>query len=255
MNQSYNPERYWDEVAKNISSRRDLKLIAGDDEPFYRYKRKRLLEMIDTIDFSGKAILEVGCGPGGNLDYIWSKGVRKITGVDISTQMIALAKQLLKGKAIEVLKINGRDLPFEAGSFDVVFTSTVLQHNTNESHLGKLIQEICRVSRQEVYLFERVESTIKGHESNLGRPVAYYARLFKENGFALQQTRSLPIQASFYACGIIRKLFNSRKRKEGEPLSRISLVLEQLILPVTTLLDKLIPSNRDLTLLKFSRAD
>ena len=36
----YDREAYWDKVAEEISSRNDLKIIAGDDEPYYRYKRK-----------------------------------------------------------------------------------------------------------------------------------------------------------------------------------------------------------------------
>jgi len=253
MNQTYNPEAYWDKVAENIASRNDHRLIAGNDEPYYRYKRKRFLELMDTIDFSQKEVLEIGSGPGGNLVYLLSKECKSITGVDISDQMVQLSRKLLKGQEIQIIKTNGRDLPFENKSFDITFTSTVLQHNTDENQLKKIIQEICRVSRNEVILFERIENKIKGHTSNLGRPIRYYADFFKDHGFILNQTKSLQIQVSYYACGLIRKIFNLKTREEGEPLSKISIILEKLILPLTKFLDKFIPSNRDLTLLKFEK--
>ncbi|MGZ5221305.1 MAG: class I SAM-dependent methyltransferase [Chitinophagaceae bacterium] len=253
MTQSYNPEAYWDNVAENIQSREDLRIIAGDDEPYYRYKRRRFLELLNTIDFSGKTILEIGSGPGGNLDFISNKGCKKITGVDISRQMVSLSKDLLKGKNIDIIKTNGKELPFSDKAFDTVFTSTVLQHNTDEEQLKQLLKEICRVANDEVLLFERVESRIKGHASNVGRPVAYYENILKSNHFELVSSQSLPIQASYYVCGAIRKVLNPGSRKEGEPLNRLSVILEKITLPITSILDKLIPSNRDVMLLKFKR--
>jgi ubiquinone/menaquinone biosynthesis C-methylase UbiE len=253
MSKSYDREKYWDEVAENITSRTDLRIIAGDDEPYYRYKRKKFLELLDSLNFKGKTVLEIGSGPGGNLEFIHNKDAAKITGVDISSQMVSLATKFLEGKNIDVIKINGVELPFENNAFDIVFTSTVLQHNTNEEDLFRLMDEICRVSNKEVYLFERIESRIKGHDTNLGRPVTYYADILKKNGFQLKRTKSLPIQASYYVSGMIRKIFNPTSRKEGEPLTKISLILENITLPVTSLLDKIIPSRRDVTLLLFEK--
>jgi ubiquinone/menaquinone biosynthesis C-methylase UbiE len=254
MSNSYDRESYWNEVADNITSRKDLRIIAGDDEPYYRYKRKKFLELLNTLPFQGKTVLEIGSGPGGNLDFIYQKGAAKITGVDISAQMIALSKSFLAGKNIELIRINGQELPFENNAFDIVFTSTVLQHNTNEQQLIQLVGEICRVSKKEVYLFERIESRIKGHDTNLGRPVNYYAEIFRKNGFDLKRKKSLPIQASYVVSGLIRKVFNSSSRKEGEPLTKISVILENISLPITSVLDKIIPSRRDVTLLLFEKS-
>ena len=253
MTQPYHPEHYWDNIASRIAARKGIKIIAGDDEPYYRYKRKRFLELLGKMDFASKAVLEVGSGPGGNLDFIYNKGCRRITGVDISGQMVALSRDLLKGKDIEVLKINGTVLPFEDSTFDCVFTSTVLQHITDERLLQQLCREICRVSKGEVWLFERVEDKIKGHESNIGRPVGYYKQLLKLNGFELTGVQALPVQVSFYVCGVIRKVFNSKLRNEGEPLSKLAVALQKAFLPVTSLLDTVFPSKRDVTLFKFNK--
>jgi ubiquinone/menaquinone biosynthesis C-methylase UbiE len=249
----YNTEAYWDKVAQEIGSREDLKIIAGDDEPYYRYKRKLFLQLFDTIDFSNKSVLEIGSGPGGNLHHLSQKGCSKIAGVDISPQMVELSKKLLEGKGVEITKIDGLHLPFDNNSFDIIFTSTVLQHNTDDEKLKQLMTEIGRVAAKEVILFERIERTIKGHETNLGRPVGYYEAIMNQGGFSLAETKFLPLQASFFTCGAIRKVFNRSDRKEGEPISRLSYSLESIALPVTRLLDKVIPSRRDLGMLRFKK--
>src|SRR6478736_262006 len=127
----YNTEAYWDNVAQEIGGREDLQIIAGDDEPYYRYKRKLFLQLFDTLDFKNKSVLEIGSGPGGNLHHLLQKNCKKIAGVDISPQMVELSKKLLQGSGVEVTKIDGIHLPFDDDSFDIIFTSTVLQHNTD----------------------------------------------------------------------------------------------------------------------------
>lgn len=249
----YNIEDYWDEVAQKISIRSDGKIIAGDDEPYYRYKRKNFLKLFNSIGFADKKILELGSGPGGNLQLLLKKHCKELIGVDISEKMIELSKQILLGENVRIFKIDGAILPFEDGYFDIVFSSTVLQHNTDETQLRKLVKEICRVSGSDVILFERIERKIKGHDTNVGRPVEYYEALLKESNFVLSQTKFLPIQASYFVCGAIRKIFNSKTRKEGESLSKTSLLLEKLFLPVTELFDQIVPSKRDLAMLYFKK--
>ena len=137
----YHPEPYWSEVAKRIKSRKGENIIAGDDEPFYRYKRKKFLKMLNSIDFNGKSVLEIGCGPGGNLQVVWKESPLRLVGADISTEMIELSREKLP-QEIELIKIDGTSLPFQDKEFDFVFTATVLQHNTDEQMLKKIMAEV-----------------------------------------------------------------------------------------------------------------
>ena len=151
----YHPEPYWSDVAKRIKSRKGKNVIAGDDEPYYRYKRARFLSLLNEIDFTGKTVLEIGNGPGGNLKALLSKKPKSLTGVDISPEMVELAKSNLPPE-VNIIKIDGTTLPFEDQSFDYVFTATVLQHNTNEEMLLKLMTELCRVAKEKVFAGLRV---------------------------------------------------------------------------------------------------
>ena len=211
MPEKYHPEPYWSEVAGRIAARENGNVIAGDDEPYYRYKRKRFLELLHSVDFSGKSVLEIGCGPGGNLLEVWKQQPSRLEAVDISQSMIDLARSKVPGE-IAIHKVNGTELPFPDQHFDLVFTATVLQHNTDEKMLASLVKEIARVSKKEVFLFERIEAGIVGDELCFGRPVSYYEGLMKTSGFHLKETKFINVRTSFYLAGTTRKLLNPKER-------------------------------------------
>ena len=102
---NYHPEPYWSDVARRIKARKGKNVIAGDDEPYYRYKRERFLSLLHEIDFKDKTVLEIGSGPGGNLKSLLSLSPRKLTGVDISPEMIELAKSNLPD-SVDLIKVN-----------------------------------------------------------------------------------------------------------------------------------------------------
>jgi SAM-dependent methyltransferase len=249
----YSPEKYWNDVASEIANRESGNIIAGDDEPYYRYKRNVLLKQLKRIPFANQKVLELGCGPGGNLFEISLLHPSELWGCDVSEEMLKLAAKRLADSNVQLKKTNGADLPFPDNYFNLSLTITVLQHNTDSTTLKRLIAELCRITINEIYIFERIEPTIKGHESNHGRPVSYYQSLFQDFGFALQAYNPVATPVSYFVCGVIRKVFNSKNRKEGERPTDLSIGLQKLTLPITSLLDKLVPTKRDLTMLHFKR--
>ncbi len=254
MSKSYHPETYWSEVASRIKSRTGKNVIAGDDEPYYRYKREKFLNMLSTVNFNNKSILEVGCGPGGNLNFIYQFAPKRLVGVDISNEMVELAKSNVLTKEIEIYKIDGISLPFAASIFDVVITATVLQHNTNDVMMRKILAEIGRVSKKQILLFEKTDKTIRGDELCLARPVSYYQDILNEFGYQLVKVEYINIYASYLMSGIIRKLLNPKSRKEGESLNKISVILQKLLLPITKLLDYFFKVKKDVAKMEFVRA-
>lgn len=249
----YHPEPYWSEVAERIASRSGNNVIAGDDEPYYRYKRRRFLELLQSIDFENKKVLEVGSGPGGNLRVIAEKSPSELHGADISQSMIELASQTLEGKNVKLTKVNGERLPFEDQYFDVVFSATVLQHNTDEGMMKQVLQEMSRVSGDRVVLFEKIDRVISGDELCKGRPVAYYESICKEEGFELVEVEFINIHISYLFSGVVRKVLNSKNRKEGEPLNKFSIALQKMSLPLTSALDKVFPVEKNVGKLVFER--
>jgi len=254
---AYNPEDYWTEVGSRIQEREQGEnVIAGDDEPYYRYKRNRFLELLSEVNFENQRVLEIGHGPGGNLQYILSLKSKptKLAGCDISEQMIKLARKKLP-ESVELIKINGREIPITPGSFDIVFTATVLQHNTNEQMLFNIIESICKLKAKKVYFFERIENEVTGDDLCLGRPIKYYADVMAKYGYKLNSHKFINIRVSYYLSGTFRKILNKPSRKEGEPLTGISVIMQNITLPITKLLDKIFTSKKDLARMEFVLAE
>jgi ubiquinone/menaquinone biosynthesis C-methylase UbiE len=252
---NYHPEPYWSEVAERIDNRDGRNVIAGDDEPYYRYKRVRFLEMLRTLDFNDRKVLELGAGPGGNLEFIMANYKPKsLTDADISAKMLEIAASNIKNPSVQFVKIDGQHLPFDDLTFDFTFTATVLQHNTDDKMLRQIIGELCRVSSDKIAIFEKIEQSIKGDSLCIGRPTSYYAELFGQHGFKLVEVEYINIFVSYWICGIIRKLLNSSTRQEGEPLNAPSVFLQNMTLPLTKILDKIFKSKTNIGKLVFKRA-
>jgi len=246
----YELESYWTKVGERTAERSKNKLVAGDEEPYYTYKRIKTLELLNEVNFRDKSVLEVGCGPGGNLLAILDHKPRRLVGVDVSEKMIALARSNCP-KEVEIIKTDGVDLPFADDSFDIVITVTVLQHNTNDDILNGLANSIGRVSKSSIHLFERIEHSIKGNELNYGRPISYYESLLTKSRFKLSNTKFININASYYLSGIIRKVFDGKK-KEGEPSSRSLIALQKISLLATKVIDPILTTKRGLARLSFT---
>jgi ubiquinone/menaquinone biosynthesis C-methylase UbiE len=256
QNQPYHPEPYWSDVAKRINAREEENVIAGDDEPYYRYKRIKFLKLLNSLHFTSKSVLELGCGPGGNLSELCLSKPARLVGVDISRDMIELAQKNVRCEGVELIKIDGQGLPFEDKTFDLCFTATVLQHNTDQQMMETILRDLCRVSKEYVVLFEHIDQNgVSGDELMRGRPVKLYADICKACGFELVEQEFINIKISYFVCGAIRKLLNPKTRQEGEPLTKFSVLMQNLTLLVTKPLDNVFKSESDLGKLVFKRVE
>jgi ubiquinone/menaquinone biosynthesis C-methylase UbiE len=248
----YIPEKYWDHVAEQIQLRNRNDLLAGDSDPFYVYKRKKFLSLLASISFTGKRVIEVGAGPGGNLMEIYLQHPAYLTGADISSQMLNICRQNIGNRNIELVKTNGEDLPFERGCFDIAITSTVLQHITDEAILSELIKNICRVTRSDVYIFEQIEKKHKESSTNAGRTIEEYRYLFEKYNMSINTICFLNVWWSKLVCGMIRKVFNTFKRNEGSSQTKVSVFLQKIALNFTKPLDNWL-LVKDFAMLHFKR--
>ena len=108
----YDIESYWSGVAVEIRRRGTGNCVAGDDDPYYRYKRNKFLRrFLAALDVTGQRVLELGCGPGGNLLELARRAPASLVGIDISASMLALAGQNLEGCSVELKKTDGQRLP------------------------------------------------------------------------------------------------------------------------------------------------
>lgn len=109
-------------------------------------------EVVSSFINDGESVLDVGCGPGWNIDHFMEKGpaVVQYKGVDYSERFVRVATKRWQNK-------EGFDPQFELGdcrhlredngSYDVVILQDVLEHTNGYE---KPVKEALRVARKRV---------------------------------------------------------------------------------------------------------
>lgn len=114
----------------------------------YRFDKLRYLpKLVDFNGYSGKNLLEIGCGVG--IDLVrFAKGGAHVIGIDLAQVSIDLARENFsqRGLIAELRVMNGEALEYDDNSFEVVYAHGVLQYTANAN---KMITEIARVLRPE----------------------------------------------------------------------------------------------------------
>jgi ubiquinone/menaquinone biosynthesis C-methylase UbiE len=115
------------------------------DRAMDRWEYKPRLRERITARFPGGALLEVGCGLGTELVEFARRGMA-VTGIDLAPTVVEIAQRHLGAYDLpgEVRRGNVEALGFPDASFDVVYSSGVLQHVPD---IGKAVGEIHRVLR------------------------------------------------------------------------------------------------------------
>lgn len=117
-----------------------------DTDAFFKSGKKSVADVFEMMHLQPKrdwSVLEIGCGLG-RLTRTLSGMFDRVVGVDVSSEMVARARQLTPG--LDVREVNGVNLrEFSDQSFDLVFSILVLQHLPSQSTVLSYISEMSRV--------------------------------------------------------------------------------------------------------------
>ena len=92
----------------------------------------------------GKKVLDVGCGPGHDTNYLRGKGI-DCTGIDLSEEMIKIAKKNFGGE-FEIM--DALNLRFENNCFDGLWCSSIFVHIAKED-LPKILDGFRKVLKND----------------------------------------------------------------------------------------------------------
>ncbi|HOH70186.1 MAG TPA: class I SAM-dependent methyltransferase [Sedimentibacter sp.] len=87
-----------------------------------------------TVDemFKDKIVLDIGCGAGGKTVFYASKGVKKITGIEIlgkyKEEAENLAKEFNLQDKFEFVQGDAANMPFENEAFDTIIMNDAMEH-------------------------------------------------------------------------------------------------------------------------------
>lgn len=117
-------ERNWDEIAKAYEA-----FTENADSYSYSIEWPCIQKMLPPL--SNKKILDLGCGTGRFSFLFEKKNPLSVVGVDISEQMISIAKQkaLSNGSNVKFIKddISNSDI-YTKDKFDFMFSSTTFHY-------------------------------------------------------------------------------------------------------------------------------
>jgi 2-polyprenyl-3-methyl-5-hydroxy-6-metoxy-1,4-benzoquinol methylase len=92
---------------------------------------------------TNKKVLDLGCNVGYGSNVLF-KNAKSVVGVDVSEKAIQSAKNHYGHLGINFQQIDGKTLPFESDSFDIVVSFQVIEHIVDCS---KFINEIKRITK------------------------------------------------------------------------------------------------------------
>lgn len=141
---------------------------------------------------AGKKVLEIGCGTGEFTKRIAQTGA-DITAVDISPDLLEVARSGVTNINVRFYVQNVEKLDFEDGSFDVVIGSSILHH----LNLNPAIKEVYRVLRRG----GRVVFT----EPNMLNPQIWLERNIP---FIRKSTNTSPDETAFIRWGLKKRLIS-----------------------------------------------
>lgn len=164
--------RHWTGSFGNSYIERNPKTVSESDNMYkknFGVTRTELnKEFLSSLP-KGIKILEVGTSVGVQLKALQNLGFSNLFGIDVSEKAV---KEFRKANPeMSVLLASAFDIPFKDRWFDLVFTSGVLIH-ISENDLAKALDEIFRVSKKHIWGWEyfstkRKEVLYRGHNGFL----------------------------------------------------------------------------------------
>jgi SAM-dependent methyltransferase len=117
-------------------------LLLRYDQPIRLATIGGVIDQLYPSGLAGKSALDIGCGVGDFVALLRDRGAT-VAGVDISSEVIAKAKQRFAGDASVTLQV-GRlpDVPFAPGRMDLITSVTVLQHVIDDDEFVEALRTL-----------------------------------------------------------------------------------------------------------------
>ena len=124
----------------------------ADLDQYHFEKLHHLLRLVDFGGYAGRRVLEVGCGAGTDLAR-FAKGGALVSGVDLSSSAIALARQNFEHQRLrgDLREADGEHLPFSDDTFDLVYAHGVVQYTTNPQRLADECRRVLKPGGEAVF--------------------------------------------------------------------------------------------------------
>ncbi len=102
---------------------------------------EEVARVIEGLDLKGAHVLDIGCGSGAiAVSLVQGHGAGHVTGIDVETPVCAASKQRVASAGlsdrITICEVIPGPLPFDAGTFDIVFSKDSIIHIPDKEMLA-----------------------------------------------------------------------------------------------------------------------
>jgi len=136
----------FDRYASTYAEQHESSVALSGEEPEYfaQYKIADLARVCERDGRKPARILDFGAGIGNSLEPMQRAFPdARISGIDVSAESLEVCRKVAR-ESTDLRCYDGRTIPFETGTFDLVFTACVFHHIPAEEHVA-LLREIRRV--------------------------------------------------------------------------------------------------------------
>ena len=145
-------------------------------------------EKLQGIDFSGKKVLDIGCGDGIDLAVLGERGAQ-VFGIDPSSEFLKKAQE---NNPSGIFKEGvGENIPCEDSMFDVVVSKWAMQTSTN---VPEILREITRVMKKDGTLV-----FLSKH------PVIQFLQKIRDSGHGVDYYEQKIVTSNIYSGTIVLK--------------------------------------------------
>jgi len=139
---------------------------------------KLFIEVLPLLN-RDSPILEIGCNSGRSLDYLFRKGFKNLSGVEIGAKAVESFSKTFpdtyKNSRIIVGDVADEILKLKDDTFDLVFTHSVLVNISAKNNF--IFREMCRICRGYILILEN-----EGSSRAFPRD---FQKMFEKNGFVM----------------------------------------------------------------------
>jgi len=235
--QYYLPDLFKDICARLKQQGVDLKKVSRHQlsavDEFHVRGAEVSNELVKEIYLKNTRVLDVGCGLGGPGRMLADRFNCRVTGIDLCEEYVSTAQQLSKlvglEEKTEFIHGNALNLPFEDGSFDIVWTQHV-QMNIEDK--AQFYSEIKRVLTDEGAIVYYDIFTKNGSDVQYPVPwadtaaisflqtVPFVDTLLNELDFIKLQTSDQTLKARQFLNGLFEKV-----KTNGMPLLGLNVLM------------------------------
>lgn len=122
-----------------------------------------LQEMLPA--FSGKRVLDIGCGFGWHCIYAAQHGAQSVLGIDISQKMLAVAREKTQYTNVEYQLVAMEDMAFTPASFDVALSSLAFHYTADFEDICKRVNNCLTRGGDFVFSVEHPVFTAEGTQN------------------------------------------------------------------------------------------